>query len=313
MNCRRLAAWVATAALLGGCHAGSRTPRTAVGSPQVPPGLYQVADLTGPELASLPRERTLFLLPVGMMEEHGPHLPAGSDNFSLASEVSLVQAGLKARLPDWYLMTLPTVPYGADGANGLSGDPVHPGTYALRASTLKAVVHDLGEEVGRNGFRWTFVLYTHGAPDHAKAITQACDDVSDDLDVTMANLTATTWADPERVKEVEALTQSTFTAEERKGLEGDIHAGAVETSLMLAAAPERVRPIYKTLAPQTSDGFVQLMKVARRPGWPGYFGSPALARVEFGQKKQAINVDTDLRLILDAVHGDTLRKRPRAR
>lgn len=311
MSSHRLVAALACLATLScsrfGHHARAR--RAASGPPLVAAGVHAVEELTGPELASLPRERTLFLLPVGMVEEHGPHLPAGSDNFQLAAELAAVEAGLRDQLPSWYVVIMPTVPYGVGGANELSGDPIHPGTYALQRDTLHAVVRDLGEEIASNGFRWTFVMYTHGAPDQAKAISSACDDVSDELGVTMANLTATMWADPDRVREVEALVARELSPDVH--VAADFHAGAIETSMMLAAAPERVRPVYKQLAPQVAGSFSALRSLAKRPEWPGYFGSPALARVEFGRAKQAANVAADLRLIRAALDGDDLRHRPR--
>lgn len=280
------------------------------GTPLVKPGAYAVVDLTGPELSSLPRDKTLFLLPVGTVEEHGPHLPAGSDTIMLESEVSLLRQALRAKLPDWYLISLPTVPYGAGGANEISGDPIHPGTYGLGPDTLRAVVQELGEQVAKNGFRWTFVLYTHGAPQHQKAISKACDAVSSEQHVIMANLTGTMWADPGRVKKVQALVDRTFTAEQQKSMISDFHAGAVETSMMLAAAPQRVGA-YQKLPAMAANGFLAKRRLAQRADWPGYFGAPALASRAFGEAKTAINVETDVELVIAAIHGDSLRSRPR--
>lgn len=283
----------------------------AVGPLQLRPGIYAVSDLDRVQLASLPRDRTLFLLPVGMLEEHGPHLPTGSDNLQLDAEVRALLPALGKRFPDWFVLTLPTLPYGVGGANGFSGDPIDPGTYALDKDTLRDVVRELTAQVAQNGFRWTFVLYTHGAPDHAKAIFDACDAVSDKYGVTVANLSGTMWSDPDRVKESDALRARYFSPAQRARMQHDIHAGANETSLLLAEAPAAVRPLWRRLPPVAGDSMLAVFRQARRPGWPGYVGMPSLANAHYGREKLASNVRFDLRLIAAALHGDNLRKRPR--
>src|SRR5690606_31762301 len=112
----------------------------ATGPLRLAPGTYDIADLDRVQLASLPRDRTLVLFPVGMLEEHGPHLPTGADNLQLRFEVEALRAALVKRYPDWFVLVLPTLPYGVDGANGFSGDPIDPGTYALEEGTLRDVV-----------------------------------------------------------------------------------------------------------------------------------------------------------------------------
>lgn len=305
----RLAA-VACAAMAAAC---GRTHHSleAVGPLQLRPGVHAVADLTRVQLASLPRDRTLFVLPLGMVEEHGPHLPAGTDNIQLDAEVQALLPAVAKRFPDWFVMTLPTLPYGVGGANGFSGDPIDPGTYALREDTLHDVVRDLGAEVAQNGFRWTFVVYTHGAPDQAEAVFAACDEVSDKYHVTMANLSGTMWSDPARVKDSDRLRARYFTAAQLAQMQHDIHAGANETSLMLAEAPQQVLPAWRGLAPVVGDSMIAVFRQARQPEWQGYVGAPAFASAAYGREKLASNVRFDLAVIAEALAGDDLRKHSR--
>ena len=306
-----LALVAACAALLvAGC---GRTQHSlqAVGPLQLPPGVHAVADLTRVELASLPRERSLFLLPVGMLEEHGPHLPAGTDNIQLDAEMHGLQQALAARFPQWFVLTLPALPYGVGGANGFSGDPIDPGTYALQKDTLRDVVRDIGAQVAQNGFRWTFVVYTHGAPDHADAVFDACDEVSDKYHVVMANLSGTMWSDPARVREADALRARWFTPAQLALMQHDIHAGANETSLMLAEAPRQVLPTWQRLAPVAGDSMLAVFEQARKPGWPGYIGAPAFSNAGYGREKLASNVKFDVALVAQALAGDNLRQHPR--
>jgi creatinine amidohydrolase len=301
---------VACAALASGC---GRTHHStvAVGPLTLAPGTYDVADLTRVQLASLPRERTLVLFPVGMLEEHGPHLPTGADNLQLKFEVDALREALARRYPDWFVLVLPALPYGVDGANGLSGDPIDAGTYALGEDTLRNVVRDVGAQLAQNGFRWTFVVYTHGAPGHAKAIFDAADMISAKYRVTMANLSGTMWADPARVRESDALRARWFTPAQLATMKHDIHAGANETSLVLAETPERVRGGWQRLAPVAGDSMLDVIRKAREPAWPGYVGAPAYADADYGRAKLASNVKFDVALVAQALSGDDLRKHPR--
>jgi creatinine amidohydrolase len=306
----RIAILVFTAVMAAGC---GRTHHSleAVGPLRLQPGVHAVADLTRVQLASLPRDRTLFVLPVGMVEEHGPHLPAGTDNIQLDAEIQALLPAVAKRFPDWFVMLLPALPYGVDGANGFSGDPIDAGTYALQAATLHDVVRDLGAQVAQNGFRWTFVVYTHGAPAQAEAIFDACDEVSDKYHATVANLSGTMWSDPARVKDSDALRAHYFTPVQLALMQHDIHAGANETSLMLAEAPQRVLPAWSRLPPVAGDSMLAVFRQARQPGWQGYVGAPAFANAAYGRAKLASNVKFDVALVAQALSGDDLRKHPR--
>jgi creatinine amidohydrolase len=283
----------------------------AVGPLRLAPGTYDVADLDRVQLSSLPRDRTLVLFPVGMLEEHGPHLPTGADNQHPRFEVDALRAALAKRYPDWFVLVLPALPYGVDGANGFSGDPIDAGTYALEEGTLRDVVLQVGAQLAQNGFRWTFVVYTHGAPGHAGAIFDAADAVSDRFHVTMANLSGTMWSDPARVRESDALRAHWFTPAQRASMTHDIHAGANETSLVLAEAPGQVREGWQRLAPVVGDGMLDVFRKAREPGWPGYVGAPAFASAGYGRAKLESNVKFDVALVAQALAGDDLRGHPR--
>jgi len=308
----RLACLAAACLALAAAGCGRTRHSTVASGPlQIAPGSYDIADLTRVQLASLPRDRTLVLFPVGMLEEHGPHLPTGADNLQLRFEVDALRAALAKRYPDWFVLVLPALPYGVGGANGFSGDPIDAGTYALEEGTLRDVVREIGAQLARNGFRWTFVVYTHGAPDHASAIDQAVDKISDKYGVTMVNLSGTMWSDPARVRDADALRARWFKPAQLAAMAHDIHAGANETSIVLYEAPGQVRDGWQRLAPVTADGMLDLFRKAREPGWPGYMGAPAWANAGYGRAKLASNVRFDVALIAQALAGDDLRGHPR--
>ena len=91
------------------------------------------------QIDGLNRQRTLFILPVGMLEQHGPHLPVGADTIGIMYEANRVSTRVSQALPDWHVVMMPAVNYGHGGANLLGDRPIHPGTYAIRQSTLRSL------------------------------------------------------------------------------------------------------------------------------------------------------------------------------
>ena len=144
---------------------------------------------------------------------------------------------------------MPPVNYGQGGANQLGDMPVHPGTYAIRQSTLRSLVADLGGQVAQNGFKWIFVMNGHGAPTHNIAINEACDFVSETFGVTMLHLTGLFRADAAIQSSGARINAKYFSAAELSCFGMDVHAGVGETSGMLAVRPDLVRPNYRN-APQ---------------------------------------------------------------
>jgi hypothetical protein len=158
-------------------------------------GIHKLEELTFPQIDALDRQRTLFILPVGIIEEHGPHLPVGADTLGVMYEANGVSRRVSRALPAWNVVMMPAINYGQGGANALGNMLVHPGTYAIRQSTLRSLVADLGGQIAQNGFKWMFVMNGHGGPPHNIAINEACDFVSETFGVTVLHLTGLFRAD----------------------------------------------------------------------------------------------------------------------
>ena len=85
---------------------------------QSTPNVFKLEELTYPDITALDRQKTMFLLPVGAVEEHGPHLPLGADTFGLMHEANGAAAlSRHGPLPDWNVVLMPPVNYGNSGAN----------------------------------------------------------------------------------------------------------------------------------------------------------------------------------------------------
>jgi creatinine amidohydrolase len=191
-------------------------------------------DMTTEEFAALDAARVIALLPVAAIEQHGPHLPVSTD--------ACINQGVLARalelMPDDLPVTvLPMLPVGKS-----SEHLGFPGTLTLSAETLIRLWTEIGESVARAGVRKLVLFNSHGGQ------PQVMDIVARDLRVRLGMLVvAYSWY-------AGGLPSGLFDQDEvRHG----IHAGAIETSMMLHLRPDLVRldlaanfrPLMADLAP----------------------------------------------------------------
>src|SRR5262245_48283563 len=253
------------------------------------------------QVDALNRDRTVVILPIGMVEEHGPHLPVGSDSFGVRYEAEKVAERVSKE--GWTVLSMPPVNYGQSGANNLGGKLNHPGTYAMRQSTLRSLVADLGAELARNRFKWIFVMNGHGAPSHHVAINDACDFVSETFHVSMLSVSGLLMADETLQAELQKMTERHFTKEQIAAIGVDVHAGMSETSGMLAIRGDLVDKGYVNLPSQNGATIAELREHARAPGWQGYLSSPAQATASYGRDVEEFWIDGVTRLIRAALSG----------
>ena len=274
--------------------------------------IHQLEDLRWPQIDALDRDRTMFVLPMGMLEEHGPHLPVGADSFGVAFEADAVVRRVARALPRWNVVMMPPIEYGTTGANLIGGLLVHPGTYGVRQSTLRSIVAEVGAQVALNRFKRVFVLTGHGAPTNGVAVNEACDFVSESFGVTMLHVSGLFRADEAIQAKGKAVAAKYFSPEQIASFGLDVHAGVSETSAMLSLRPDLVAGTYKKLPPQVGQTREELQTVAKAPGWQGYLSSPAHASAAYGRAVEAWWIEGLTDLILRAIGGQDLSKAPRA-
>jgi creatinine amidohydrolase len=162
--------------------------------------------------------RWIAVLPLAAVEQHGPHLPLGVDTYIAEAYLARVEKILPDELP---VSFLPVQRIGVS-AEHLS----YPGTLTLAATTAIAAWTELGESLARAGVRKLVLITSHGGNVAAMEI------VARDLRTRLGMLAVTVgW---HRF----GYPEGTFGAEEKRH---GIHAGDVETSLVLAAQPGTVR------------------------------------------------------------------------
>ncbi len=241
--------------------------------------VLHVAKMKTGEIRALDRARTVVLLPGGILEEHGPYLPAYTDGILSERLTEELARAIAAKVPSWTVLVFPQLPLGASGSNELGGHFVFAGTYAIRPATLRAVYMDLAVELGEQGFRWVFVVNVHGAPLHNRVLDQASDFFRDTYGGRMVHLWGLVpvlggWG--------RALGALSGAEKKEEGV--SLHAGMDETSLLLYLRPGLVAPTYKQAPVVTGHSLKESFDVAKAADWPGYLGSPRLANAALGEK-----------------------------
>ncbi|HKH90756.1 MAG TPA: creatininase family protein [Gemmatimonadaceae bacterium] len=262
----------------------------------------RVAEMSTTSLRALDRERTAVVLVGGILEEHGPYLPAFTDGYVNERLAADLATAIAAR-PGWTALVFPTIPLGVGGANEIGRRFSVAGTYTVRASTLRAVFMDLADELGAQGFRWVFAVHGHGAPSHNRALDDAGDYFEATYGGRMLHLTGL-------LPVLEAEPPMPTAAEEREnGLE--IHAGAKETSALLALRPDLVPSAVRSAPTVRGDSMPDMVRLALRADWPGYFGAPRHASAELGRRRMRMRRDSLVALALRALDGAELHQIPR--
>ncbi len=268
--------------------------------------VLKLEELTFPEIDKLDREKTIFFLTFGNLEEHGPHIPVGSDYFQAGGVRNRLIDRLQAVHPDYDFVVVPVVPLGEGGANDLAWQFDHVGTFAVRFSTLRDVAIDLGVSIARKGFQNIFLIHSHGSPLHNVAFSEAAGFVSERYSVRMVNISSLVFG--EGFYSDEVLDKHLGEGwQEEIGITG--HAGTGETSTNLFLH-ELVKPEHKDLEPFVVRDFAEIFRINEREGWQGYWSDPSKATREIGQELINDFVERSFRIAEKALAGDDLSELP---
>ena len=207
-----------------------------------------------PEVARALARDSRLLFPVGALEQHGPHLPLGTNTF-LAEAVA---AALSARTG---ILRAPGFAYGVN----LPGSSEFPGTASLRRKTLHRAVNELLASWEDHGISEFIIISAHRSEAHLEALSMA-----------LASKARTTVFDLHSIEVGDLLTADP----------GPEHAGELETSVLLHLAPERVALEAVADAPPDAAALRSYVR-GRVPTPPtrarGVLGFPARATAQAGQ------------------------------
>lgn len=233
----------------------------------------------------------VVVVPTGATEQHGPHLPVGTDTFVVEHVAREAAAAVADRVP---LVVAPTLPYGSSHHHLPFG-----GTMSLTTETYFAVMRDLVASLIESGFRRVVIVNGHGGNHELMQLV-----VRDLALKHPADLAALSYWLPA------AADLAALRDDAPSRLPG--HAGAFETSLIMALRPDLVRhPL-----PHRDSAQIAAL-TAQPPGWrlerhgawqamDGFSDSPNLGAAERGRAY----LDAVVRALAQAIrdfHAATLR------
>ncbi|WP_461205674.1 creatininase family protein [Clostridium sp. DL1XJH146] len=247
-------------------------------------------NLTRDEIEAIDKDSAIVFLPTGATEQHGAHLPVGTDSIILSTLIDKFIE--KETFDKGSLIFAPQLFIGKSNEHmGFAG------TLTFGTQTYYSMLHDIVEAIAKSGFKKLVLLNSHGGN------TDMLNMISRDLriDFDMDVFVFDWWFTPFWNKGLEGLKQS--------GTYGVFHACELETSLMLYACPERVHmelAVDEDPVECLRDNDFVTVFGPYNAGWKtsdvtksGVIGAPTYATAEKGKKLFDYAVK-ELKNIIDA-------------
>ncbi|OGK82492.1 MAG: hypothetical protein A2050_00015 [Candidatus Rokubacteria bacterium GWA2_73_35] len=262
--------------------------------------LYLLEEMSTPALDALDRARTVVVLTVSPLEQHGPHLPVGVDAMAARWFAETIGERLLAARPGWSVVLAPTLHLGSFTFDAT-------GTVSVRQRVVRDTLVDYGASLARAGFRFILVANGHGGPGHLTALEEAAAIVSRRHRVLMASFTGHLAWEFLRGRYLDRIEQALgrpLGAAEREAFAEDAHGGWFETSLMLMLRPDLVDPAYRDLPPARYRLAARVVpNYPLKNGGLGYVGHPALADPAFAKAATEVLVAETMDLVGGLLDG----------
>jgi creatinine amidohydrolase len=241
-----------------------------------------MADMTWPEVESAAGAGAIALWALGVIEEHGPHLPLATDVYLPNATLLRVRQLLEARGQP--AVVVPAFYWGVNTVTA-----AFPGSITVRPETMVELMVDVFQSLRRDGFEAAFCLSGHGDSEHNVTVAAGVKKGRQRTGIRAFALFPQ-WMAQRLPLDTSERHLALFEEELPQGQFFDIHAGFVETSLVWALYPDVVRLDLLPRLKSTDLGLDDLLEWregwsnARRKTPAGYFGDPASADPEAGRR-----------------------------
>lgn len=187
--------------------------------------IQNYAELTRLEMERLDREKTIVMLPLGAVEQHGSQAPLGTDMMIAGAMPRYIKEELERVDPDFPMLVFPALPV------GLSVEHMNfCGSVSLKPDTYYRFLYEIAESIARHGFRKLVFLICHGG--NRPIVDALARQLRHDLGILPFVLASGAFSHPEVQKTISP--DNSF----------DFHGGEMETSMAMAIAPESVKLEY---------------------------------------------------------------------
>lgn len=243
--------------------------------------IIKLEELSWKHIDELDRNKTIFFLPISPLEEHGPHLPVGTDLLVIKDVVNEAVKILNKKNPELTYVVIPSIPIGYCKHNA-----EFPGSISIGGKIVRDVVYSVGSSLGNHKFKYLIICTFHLAVAHLRGIYSAMNKLESEFGMK----TCEPWGPMYYKKEIEKR-EPKLNFDTSK----EVHGGFRETSLMKYQYPYLVDESYKTLQSIYRDVFSPrvLGKNFKEIGLKdGYIGSPARADADYGRWffKEIVNI-----------------------
>jgi creatinine amidohydrolase/Fe(II)-dependent formamide hydrolase-like protein len=243
---------------------------------------YVLGELTWPEAKERFKEVDVALLPVGSIEQHGPHLPLDTDSFDADYLARQVAEACNDPKP----LVLPLIPYGVSYHH-----EDFRGTMSISNDALSRLVYDVGMSAARNGINKLIIINGHGG--NTPALKYAAQMINRDTRIFTC-VDSGESSEPD----ISAITETP----------NDVHAGEVETSTTLAIRPNLVQldkarkfiPHFSSrylnfTSKRSVEWYARTAKISKA----GVLGDPNKASQEKGKRIWAIMIKNLVEFVED--------------
>ena len=265
---------------------------------------YKMLDCTFPEVQEYLKTKKTVIIPYGLSEQHGAHLPLDTD----VRNAEFISAKLAEKLD---CLIAPTLNYTFSGG-------MLPGTINVKPTTFCNLVGEIIESLHLQGFKNFIIIPGHGGSESLLQLKEA--------------LRILKWLNPSLADAMILLTQIWDFSPTWYNMfdERDYHAAKAETSLMLHWCPEVVRPEIVMDVPEIAEGLrsdpdsyqlresftelpQEIVQTSQRKDVKiGVMGYPEEATAEIGAKIEAECIANAVAALLKAISdADEARKNGR--
>jgi len=234
--------------------------------------IIQMEELSWKQIEELDKNKTIFFLPISPLEEHGPHLPVGTDLLTAKDTATEAIRILNRKNPGLTYVLFPAIPLGYCKFNA-----DFPGSISVSSKVVRDVVYSIGSSLASHGFKYLVICTYHMAIGHLKGIYSGMERVMRKYDMRICEPLSPYFYNNEVEKH-----------EPKLGFDNskEMHAGFRETSLMKYQYPylvdeshKKLQNIYRNLRSPRILG-----KTFKELGLEdGYVGSPARADADYGR------------------------------
>lgn len=263
--------------------------------------ILKMEELNWKQIDAFDRDKTIFFLPISPLEEHGPHLPVGTDLFTCRDAAVEAIKILNTKNPELNYVLLPPIPV---GYCKFTGD--FPGSISVDVKAVRNIIYGTGSSLARHGFKYLIICTYHMAIGHLKGIYAGMKKLKSKYGLKIYE----PWGPFFYRNEIEKR-------EPKLGFDTkkEIHAGFRETSLMKYQYPYLVDESYKNLQSIYRDIMSPrtLGKTCKQLGLEeGYVGSPARADADYGRWFFNETVNIYVKSALDLYNGKDLPVLPKS-